>query len=335
MFKQVLIISHSFDLHVDLLIPILVSKGQQPFRLNLDTFPRDYQICQTFGNGAVNNKIRHLPDGAWLDLADIGAIWTRKRADFAYLSQDMSLHERTFAKMETEQALFGLLYALDCYWLSHPVALRGADWKGEQLVRALKMGFRVPASIVTNCPEQVKAFKDGVAGDIIFKTMSSPMLGGEKLVREERICGGVGTTIVDAEMMADLDAVSHVACHFQEYIPKQYELRVTVIGEQVFAARIDSQADPRTMVDSRDMSAPIPYTATELPAVLAQRCRDFVHSYGLNYGAMDLIVTPDDDVVFLENNPGGQFLYVEQLIPQFKMLETLADLLIKEAQCRN
>jgi hypothetical protein len=44
---------------------------------------------------------------------------------------------------------------------------------------------------------------------------------------------------------------------------------------------------------------------------------------------MDLILTPDDRFVFLENNPNGQFLFVEQKIPELKMSEALASCLIR------
>ena len=334
MSKSILIVTNRFDLHADLLVPILIAKGHTPFRLNLDAFPRDYQTCQLFANGQLSNKIRMLPDGPWFDLAGVGAVWTRKTAEFAYLSDELSPQERAFAKVETEQALFGLLFTLDCFWMNHPLASRGAMWKGEQLQRATRFGFRVPASIVSNCPEQVRAFRATIAGDIIFKSMSSPYLGGETVAPEERSVRGVGTTIVGDDMMANLDAVGQVACHFQEYIAKQYELRVTVIGRRLFAAKIRSQDDPRTVVDSRNMSTDIAYEAEQLPAELAQRCIDLVSSYGLSYGALDLIVTPEGEVVFLENNPGGQFLYIEQLIPQFKMLDVLGDTLIEEAACR-
>lgn len=335
MTKKVLIVTNSSDLHADLAVATMVARGHNPFRLDLDDFPRDYQICQAFRNGKVSNTIRRLPGGEWLDLALVGAIWIRKPAEFSYLSEDLSLQERAFAKLETEQALFSLLYTLDCYWMSHPVALRGAQWKGEQLLRAMQMGFRVPASIVTNAPGQVRAFREAIPGRMIFKAMSTPTLAAETLDMADRVCGGLATTIVDADMMAELDAVGELPCHFQEYIPKQYELRVTVIGERVFAARIHSQDDERTTVDSRNMSAAIRYEACALAPELEQRCLRFVHSYGLNYGALDLIVTPDGEVVFLENNPSGQFLYVEQLIPEFRMLDALADKLIGEAQCRS
>jgi glutathione synthase/RimK-type ligase-like ATP-grasp enzyme len=330
MAKTVLIVSNSADLHVDLLIPILHAKRCAVFRIDLDAFPRDYQSSQCFAGGSVRQSMRHLPSGQVLDLADVGAIWSRKPAEFSFLSPDLGLQERIYARAETEQALFGMLYTLDCFWISHPLALRGAMWKGEQLQRAARMGFRIPASLTTNVPAEVRAFRASFDGPMIFKALSSPNLGGDDLTGDERVAQGLGTTVVDDTMLENLDAVAELACHFQEYIPKQYELRVTVIGERLFAARIHSQDDPRTAIDSRDMSADIRYEAIVLPATLSARCLDFVRSYGLAYGALDLIVTPDEEVVFLENNPVGQFLYIEQLIPGFALLEALADRLIEE-----
>jgi glutathione synthase/RimK-type ligase-like ATP-grasp enzyme len=102
----------------------------------------------------------------------------------------------------------------------------------------------------------------------------------------------------------------------------------------VFAARIHSQDDPRTQLDFRDFSAPIRYEAETLSPELEARCREFVHGYGLQYGAIDLIVTPDGRHVFLENNPGGQFLFVEQLVPELRMLDAVADRLIAGAHGR-
>ncbi|MEJ2669125.1 MAG: MvdD family ATP-grasp ribosomal peptide maturase, partial [Gammaproteobacteria bacterium] len=32
---------------------------------------------------------------------------------------------------------------------------------------------------------------------------------------------------------------------------------------------------------------------------------------GLNFGCIDMILTPDDEFVFLEVNPNGQWLWVE------------------------
>ena len=335
MTKRVLIVSNSFDLHADLVTPYLNDYHAEPFRIDLDCFPRDYQIVQLFWHGKLISSITHLPSGQCLNFDEVGAIWLRKPADYAFISNDLAPQELAYAKLETEHALFGLLYPLDCYWMSHPIQLRGAMWKAEQLHRATKFGFNVPGSLVTNCAQQVRVFKQQVPGEIIFKPLSSSSLAADAVAESERIAEGIPTTIIDDAMMNNLEAVNELPCHFQEYVDKQYELRVTVIAGETFAAKIHSQDDVKTAVDSRDISANIIYEATQLPADIAQRCREFVSSYGLNFSALDLIVTPQDEYVFLENNPNGQFLYVEQLIPEFQLVKAVAATLAAEAQCRS
>ena len=59
-----------------------------------------------------------------------------------------------------------------------------------------------------------------------------------------------------------------------------------------------------------------------------------MHSYGLTYGAIDLIVTPAGEYVFLENNPVGQFLFVEELVPELDMAGALATCLVEGARAR-
>ncbi len=333
MAKRILIISNRADLHADLIIPILIAKGCKPFRINLDDFPRDFELRQSFCRGILTGEIKHLPSLDELAISDIGSIWLRKSADFRFISDDLIPQERAYAEQEAEHALFSFLYSLDCHWVSHPLAIRGSLWKGEQLKRAAKLGFQIPASIISNQPEQVKNFKQNINGDMIFKSMSSSFLAADKVDEDDCVAAGLATTLITDEHMDSLDAVRELPCYFQEYIPKEYELRITIIGDKVFAAKIQSQNDERTKIDFRNFAVEIPYETIKLPAEIEQRCLEFVHSYGLNYGAMDVIVTPNDDYVFLENNPVGQFLFVEQLVPELKMMDAMAECLIKGAQC--
>jgi len=331
--KKILIVTNTHDLHADLITEIIKNKKHSTFRVNLDLFPKDYQINQLFINGKLTGEIIHIPSGDSINLTDISSVWMRKSAQFSYLSSNLTEQETLFAQQETEQAAFGFLYSLNCYWMSHPISMRSAMFKAEQLSRALKMGFSIPDSLVTNIPSSVTSFKKKIATDAIYKTMSTPTLAADEVNANDVISTGIPTTIITDDMLADLDSVKELPCHFQTYIEKQYELRVTIIGKHIFAAKIDSQADEKTRIDCRDMSAEIDYTAIQLPEKFKQQCFDFVDSYGLNYSALDFIVTPKGDYVFLENNPNGQFLYVEQLVPNLKMLDAVADTLITEAQC--
>lgn len=328
---RILIVTCRADLHADLVADRIVAKGFRPFRLNVDEFPASYALDLAFVGGQWQGTLTHRTSGDVLSVGDIGAVWTRKPAEFAFESTELGPQEKAYAAEETEHVLLGLLYSLDCRWMSHPAAVRASQWKGEQLLRAARMGFRVPDSLIANRPEPVHRFRAAAGGDIVFKTLASPFLGADKVEPDDRVTSGLATTRITDDYVDMLDAVREVPCFFQNHIEKAYELRVTVIGEHVFAAKIHSQDDDRTRVDYREFSVDIRYESYELPAELAQRCRDFVRSYGLTYGALDLIVTPDGEYVFLENNPGGQFLFVEQLVPELRMTDAVADYLIAGA----
>ena len=50
----------------------------------------------------------------------------------------------------------------------------------------------------------------------------------------------------------------------------------------------------------------------------------------LNFGCFDFIVTPDGEYVFLECNPNGQWLWIEEE-PGMKISEAIAEALIRHA----
>lgn len=330
MSKRILIVTRRADIHADLVAEQLTSRRHPPFRLDLDAFPAEYDLALSFADGRWSGELRHAPTGERMAVDDVGAVWVRKTADFAFASE-LSAQEKAYAIGETRHILSGLLHGIDAYWMSHPAAIRASQWKGEQLARAARFGFRVPPSLITSSKAAVLAFRDAVGGDIVFKTMESPFLAADEVDDEERIANGIATTRIDADHEQMLDAVGELPCFFQQYIPKRHEIRATIIGERLFAAKINSQDDVRTQVDFRNYDAPVRYEATQLPDELERRCLDYVHSYGLNYGAIDLIVDEAGEYVFLENNPGGQFLFVEQRVPELRMIDALADRLIAGA----
>jgi hypothetical protein len=49
---------------------------------------------------------------------------------------------------------------------------------------------------------------------------------------------------------------------------------------------------------------------------------------GLNYGAIDIIVTPDGRHVFLEVNPVGEFFWLECCSPHLPISQAIANLLL-------
>jgi glutathione synthase/RimK-type ligase-like ATP-grasp enzyme len=118
---------------------------------------------------------------------------------------------------------------------------------------------------------------------------------------------------------------------FQEYIPKRVELRVTVIGDDVFVAEIEAPATGTGQVDWRDYGTEFQCRKATLPVDITERCLALVRSYNLNFSALDLLLTPDGRYVFLESNPNGQFIFIEELVPELRMTDALAACLIRSA----
>jgi len=101
---------------------------------------------------------------------------------------------------------------------------------------------------------------------------------------------------------------------FQEYVSKSIELRITVVGDVFLAAAIHSQESKMSKIDWRRYDLDhTPHSPFELPSETKLKLRAFLDHFGLVFGAIDCVLRPDGEIVFLEVNPGGQWLWIEEL----------------------
>lgn len=309
----VLIVSNSTDEHANEVEPLL---NGQTIRFNTD----DYLTRLTIG---FRDGFLVSLDGQKIDFDQIKSIWVRRPEGFVTPATESDA-EKAFVDAEMQQIVFGFLSTFETFWMSHPSAIREAGYKLEQLIRAPAYGLRVPKTIVPTKKSEFLEFWDQVQGQAIYKTLTDPNLGHASQYNTP-------TTQIQPEQITSdfLEAVIATPNHFQELIPKAYELRVTVIGSQVFTAKLHSQERQDTQLDWRMNPLEFSHSITTLPQDIEDACRSFVHSYGLSYGAIDLIVTPQGEYVFLENNPSGQCLWLQYMLPELKLREALADCLLR------
>lgn len=332
--QQIVIVTEMMDPHADDMIQMLRRMGHAPIRLNTDEVPLNTTMSFQLGSAAWSGQIAIQRNGRTIDVDDVRSIWWRRPGPYA-LPAELSLQEREFAQEEINQALLGLLSSLDCYWISFPANIRHASHKLNQLKRAAELGFDVPPTIVTTTPDHVRDFYERCRGQMIFKVLTDPSLAADKVARLQphappQPTRSTPTTLITAAQLALLDSIQTTPCLFQEYVPKALELRVTVIGDEVFAAEIHSQQDQAAAIDWR-LGSHVRHARATLPDDLAERCLRFVRSYGLSYSAMDFILTPDGRYVFIENNPNGQFMWVEKLVPELEMTAAMAACLLRGA----
>ncbi|KVL88732.1 hypothetical protein WT02_14975 [Burkholderia stagnalis] len=174
-----------------------------------------------------------------------------------------------------------------------------AQRKPYQLKVAQDVGLEIPDTLITNCPSAVREFtcRHG-ASNVIFKSFSAT----DNEWRETRI-------LRDEELEL-VDNVRYTPVIFQRYIEADVDLRITVIGNQIFTAAIHSQQTSYKF-DFRMDIAHARIEPVALPKNIEDRVLELMRRLGLVYGAIDMRRTPDGRYVFLEVNPAGQWLFTE------------------------
>jgi glutathione synthase/RimK-type ligase-like ATP-grasp enzyme len=296
---MILIVSFPGDEHTAEVVGRLERAGRELVQIDLADFPAT-GLAMLYGQGSAPPSYLVDTGRGAVDLAGCQAGWWRRVRPFQLDPAMADTHDRAFAASETGQAVLGLLDSLPCAWMNPPRMDEAAHRKPLQWAAAREAGLRLPRTVVTNRPEQVRAFVQELGGPrrVVFKAF----IASELSWRETRL-------LRDADL-AQLEAVRLAPVIFQEYVPG-VDLRVTIVGEQVFAAEIDATGTSYP-VDMRMVVGEAGIRPAQLPPLLEQALLGLMRRLGLVYGALDLRRTPDGEHVFFEVNPAGQWLFVEQ-----------------------
>lgn len=319
----VLIITHSADNDsIKRVCQAIRSQGERVFRLDTDRFPTDIQLDVYYGEGT--EQLTLISEQEQLNLSDVSAVWYRRIAIGKTIPTTMDKQLRQASVEESRATIQGLIASLNVFHLDPFPQIQRAKNKQLQLQTAQKIGLKTPRTLITNRPEAVQQFARECGGNIVTKMLSSFAVyeeGKEKVVF---------TTPVAPEDLHHLQGLRYCPMTFQENIPKAVELRITIVGNQVFAAAINSQKLNRARYDWRreGLSLIDDWEAYSLPQAISQKLLNLMNYLGLNYGAIDLIVTPDGEYIFLEVNPVGEFFWLD-LLPGLPISQAIADILVQ------
>jgi ATP-grasp ribosomal peptide maturase len=242
--------------------------------------------------------------GGWLsdpyrrvELESVRSVYFRRPEPFI-LPDGMSGPERLWAYREARMGFGGTLLGLDCLWVNDARAAAAAEYKPAQLAVAARCGLRTPRTTVTNCPRQARAWVEALPGSAVVKA-----LGGVSHVEDGRTKVSF-THLVRSE---DLDDSVALTSHcLQEWVEKDHEARVVVVGERQFAVAIHTDS-PEAYIDWRSDYRAHRYAVVEPPEPVRRGLADYTQAWGLTSGAADFVVTPQGDWVFLELNPNGEW----------------------------
>lgn len=242
------------------------------------------------------------------------AVWFRK-PDPVNMAHFSGLEPVALEYIEAEfgELLLNLYSLLNHVpWINNPFATRIAHRKMLQLWTAAKIGFATPRTIVTNIPETALAFAESLPGDVAVKSLGAITVT-EPSGDGSAIQYGLFTRRVTlAELRSVIDATRHQPTAFQEFLEKQYELRITCVGSRCFACRIDSRTEDLTADDYRLDTRGLNHTPQECPE-LEPKLHAYMKAFGLNFGCFDFLVTKAGEPVFLECNVNGQWAWIESM----------------------
>lgn len=314
----VLIISSKNDVHTDVIIDKLnkIGFGDKVVRFNTEDFMTNCLLTYK-----TDNSYLHFKDAEKrIHTKNLISVWYRRPKEFIV---DSSLNQYSpFIKEQTEAALKGFYFSthFNSKWINPLDALYRSRLKIQQLELARKIGFNIPDTIVTNSPNELLAFLDTHIS-ISTKSLDYPnaKVDGKLFPLYNRIIDKI-------EFKKNIQSIRLCPAIFQQYIDKIFDIRVIVIGDSITAFAIYSQEQDLSKIDVRGISAfDLRHEIFELPKDIVKKIKSFVKQQGLVFSAIDLLYGTDEQFYFLENNPNGQWLWLEE-----KTGFSLSDIFIKE-----
>jgi len=256
-----------------------------------------------------------------IDFKDVRGIWYRRPNPFVHRTELLP-EEQKWLDDECQHFLRGFWATQrNVRWVSHPDAIRIANSKVHQLALAAELGFTVPRFAITNDVDKAWRFLASCPDGAVVKVLATPSIQFSHKV------GTIYTHLLKRDDFYFISSVQHGPTFFQEFIDKTMDVRVTVMGNNLFAVGIDSQNSEQARVDFRRAKIyTLPHKVLTLPQDISTRCIELVSALNLNFGAIDLVVTQDGRYIFLEINPNGQWYWLEE-VTGIPLTTTMCDLL--------
>lgn len=289
---MILIITHKEDFTADFVIAKLNEIGIKYFRFNCEDIDKANYFFEDNNDFIFNINNLSAFKSVWFRRTKLPELDVKNEAEKLYLLGDYdALLDNIYAVLDAKK------------WLSHPKNVYHAENKIYQIKIAKELGFNIPDTLITNQHSVLQKFIDKHEGNIIIK----PIRQGR--IREQNGFKSIFTNKINLSTIKELEKYNLTPSIFQEYIEKEYELRITVVGNKIFSAKVDSQKLEETTIDWRKKK--IPFEPYSLPMEISEKCLALTQKLNLSFGAIDIIKNKNGEYVFLEINPNGQWAWLE------------------------
>lgn len=289
---HVLILSGLYDFSADLVALQLQDAGVPYVRLNREQLA-DHRLTL---DPLVPELAIRGPSGNHHVGRELGSVWFRQPVFLRNTPAVPLSPEEQLERSQWMAFLRGLCVFHHADWMNSPTATYIAESKPYQLSVAASCGFQIPATLVTNDANRIREI---FPGSVAIKSLDTVLL------REYDDCLFTYTTLNPSDELSD-GTVHAAPLIAQRALEEKIDLRITVVGEEMFAVRVLSRGssiagDWRT-IPKHDLE----YHDVALSDEVVERCNLLTRRLGLSFAAIDLAETPQG-VFFIEINPTGEW----------------------------
>lgn len=291
---MILIVAPRDDAHA-LCVAQDLEKMGRPFQF-VDSSELTQEGRLQFRAGQQSGSTWVCVDGHPVALETVDTVWHRRRY-LPAVADRLPISDQAYFQREWTEMISGVFASLSDAWFVNNPDRQQAAAKPLQLRIAEQIGLRIPDTLITNDPIAAAAFVDRHEQRVVHKTLAPPrhrFLATKRWSESDR----------DA-----LDNLALAPTIFQEMVTDCRELRITVIGHQIFAAEFRPAVG---LIDGR-LDVETPYRPHRLPDDISSRLLALMSRLGLVFSTIDMKLTDEGEYVFLELNPMGQYLYIEIL----------------------
>lgn len=241
-------------------------------------------------------------------LSDIKCVWYRRKEMTKVLSSSPEnyqfINDININLLSEEGTAYSSLLSnlKHAFWLNSPKT--SSINKFEVLVEANALGIKTPETIISNDYDSIKEFITKHKR-VITKNVKDV----RNIILDDRYFTSF-VNIVDNKDFDNIDkSIKILPSLFQNYIEKKMEIRTVFVNNQFFSMAMFSQSAAQTSVDFRryDLDKPTRKIPFNLSAQYEYKLRKLFEKVNLNSGSIDTIIGEDNEHIFLEINPIGQF----------------------------
>ena len=316
---MILIITNKGDIHCNPVIKHFQKNGDEYFRLNTESLLTDYLFSFSQKDQSTNLLIKNKKNGKTLSSNEVKSVWERRPCSPIIPVLDNEKIKSVVEDEAIELSKWLRHFFINCRTIGSSVWDRPNESKLRQMnvasmvIEAIDSKIQVPFTLLTNSKVDLDTF-----ANVVNKAVIKP-IAADGLELDDKHEIPFTSRQVSPENLNSISKEDLELCptFMQEYIEKEYELRVTAIGQNILCCKIDSQKLPKgkgreDWREGYDHGLSEAEEWIDCPKEIEEFISLYLQKMNLNFGCFDFIKAKINYYYFLECNPNGQWMWLEE-----------------------